>query len=393
MVSTTGTAVGDFTAISPVIVTPADAAWHEYTYNLNGYAGQQVYVAIQCTSDDQFGFAVDDFKIVTAPLATSAPDCAPLSAPANGATNVPYLSQSLSWQAPTSGGAVDSYDVYLDKNPNPTTLVASVSSTSYTASNLDAGSTYYWKVVPKNTIGSASGCSVYSFTTATASYCTAGATSSSFEKISNVTFAGINNNSTATTGYENFTSVSTSVAPGQTYAFSASFTGTSFSSDQVIVWIDLNNDKDFNDEGEQVLTTPTKVSPWTGNITIPANASLGETRMRVRMHDSSIGGNTTPCGTSTYGQVEDYTIAVTLGVSDNAKKALRVYPNPVVDVLNIEGEKLSSVAVYDLSGKAVSTHTLKAVKNQINLSKLTPGAYVVKVETEAGSETVKVIKK
>ena len=32
-------------------------------------------------------------------------------------------------------------------------------------------------------------------------------------------------------------------------------------------------------------------------------------------------------------------------------------------------------------------------KNQINLSKLTPGAYVVKVETEAGSETVKVIKK
>ena len=393
LVSTTGTAVGDFTAISPVIVTPADAAWHEYTYNLNGYAGQQVYVAIQCTSDDQFGFAVDDFKIVTAPLATSAPDCATLSAPANGATNVPYLSQSLSWQAPTSGGAVDSYDVYLDKNPNPTTLVASVSSTSYTASNLDAGSTYYWKVVPKNTIGSASGCSVYSFTTATASYCTAGATSSSFEKISNVTFAGINNNSTATTGYENFTSVSTSVAPGQTYAFSASFTGTSFSSDQVIVWIDLNNDKDFNDEGEQVLTTPTKVSPWTGNITIPANASLGETRMRVRMHDSSIGGNTTPCGTSTYGQVEDYTIAVTLGVSDNAKKALRVYPNPVVDVLNIEGEKLSSVAVYDLSGKAVSTHTLKAVKNQINLSKLTPGAYVVKVETEAGSETVKVIKK
>ena len=123
LVSTTGTAVGDFTAISPVIVTPADAAWHEYTYNLNGYAGQQVYVAIQCTSDDQFGFAVDDFKIVTAPLATSAPDCAPLSAPANGATNVPYLSQSLSWQAPTSGGAVDSYDVYLDKNPNPTTLV------------------------------------------------------------------------------------------------------------------------------------------------------------------------------------------------------------------------------------------------------------------------------
>ena len=73
LVSTTGTAVANFTAISPVITTPADVTWHEYTYSLNAYSGQQIYVAIQCTSDDQFGFAVDDFQ-VTAMVTASAQD-------------------------------------------------------------------------------------------------------------------------------------------------------------------------------------------------------------------------------------------------------------------------------------------------------------------------------
>ncbi|NBY24669.1 MAG: T9SS C-terminal target domain-containing protein [Chitinophagaceae bacterium] len=32
--------------------------------------------------------------------------------------------------------------------------------------------------------------------------------------------------------------------------------------------------------------------------------------MRVRMHDASLGANATPCGNSTYGQVEDYTVNI-----------------------------------------------------------------------------------
>ena len=394
LVSTTGTAVADFTAISSVTVTPSDAAWHEYSFNLDAYAGQQIHVAIQCTSDDQFGFAVDDFQIVTNPLPAAAPDCATLNSPTNGAVDVPYVSQTLSWTAPTAGDSVGSYDVYFDKNPNPTTLVLNTTDTSYTASNLDAMSTYYWKVVPKNNIGSATGCAVFSFTTAAPTYCTAGATSTSFEKISNVTFAGINNNSTSTAGYEDFTAVTGNVTAGSTYTFTANFTGSSYNSDQLLVWIDLNNDKDFDDVGEQLLDVSGK-APWTGTITIPANATPGVTRMRVRMHDSSIAGNITPCGTSTYGQVEDYSIDIgSLAVSNVNKSQVKVYPNPVVDVLNIEADsKVSSVQVFDLTGKVVSSHALNAVKNQVNLSKLTPGVYVVNIQTEKGIQSVKIVKK
>ncbi|MEN4762105.1 choice-of-anchor J domain-containing protein [Chryseobacterium sp. C39-AII1] len=64
-VSTTNTNVSSFTAISATPVSsPADAQWHQYTYNLNAYAGQNIYIAIRCTSQDQFGFAIDDFKVV-----------------------------------------------------------------------------------------------------------------------------------------------------------------------------------------------------------------------------------------------------------------------------------------------------------------------------------------
>lgn len=73
LVSTTNTATASFTVISPnPVTTPSDATWHEYTYNLDAYSGQNIYIAIQCVSQDQFGFAVDDFKVTTTgTLATS----------------------------------------------------------------------------------------------------------------------------------------------------------------------------------------------------------------------------------------------------------------------------------------------------------------------------------
>ncbi|WP_125203243.1 GEVED domain-containing protein [Chryseobacterium sp. SC28] len=393
-VSTTGTAVSDFTAISAVTTTPDDLTWHEYTYNLNAYAGQQIHLAIQCTSEDQFGFAVDDFKVVSASLPTEAPGCSTLTSPADGATNLAYTSQTLTWTAPTTGTA-DSYDVYLDKNSTPTTLVGNVTGTSYTATNLDGSSTYYWTVIPKNTVGAATGCSVFSFTTMAPVYCTAGATSTSWEKISNVTFADINNNSSATAGYEDFTSVVGNVTAGSTYPFSASFTGTSYASDQVLVWIDFNNDKDFNDFGEEVLVTPKKTSPWTGSITIPATATIGQTRMRVRLHDSAYTPNTTPCGTSSYGQVEDYTLNIgALGVSDVTKNGIKAYPNPVKDIFNIETQgKIKSVKVYDVTGKQILTKEINAAQSQIDFSRFSSGVYIVNTAMEDGTTTsTKVIK-
>lgn len=66
LVSTTNTNASSFTLVSAnPVSSPADATWHQYTYNLDAYAGQNIHIAIQCVSQDQFGLAVDDFKVTT----------------------------------------------------------------------------------------------------------------------------------------------------------------------------------------------------------------------------------------------------------------------------------------------------------------------------------------
>jgi hypothetical protein len=145
-----------------------------------------------------------------------------------------------------------------------------------------------------------------------ACYCPAGATSTSYEKISNVMFNTINKTSSGTAGYEDFTATSTSVQMGSSYTVSCTISNA-YTSDEVIVWIDYNQDKDFTDPGEEVFNSPTGVGPFSGTTAIPCTALTGNTRMRVRLHDATANGsNTTSCGNSSYGQVEDYTVNILL---------------------------------------------------------------------------------
>ena len=62
-VSTTGTTPSDFTFLTGSGYVQAPTAWTQYTYNLDAYAGQQVYLAINCVSDDSFILMVDDIFI------------------------------------------------------------------------------------------------------------------------------------------------------------------------------------------------------------------------------------------------------------------------------------------------------------------------------------------
>lgn len=73
-VSTTDTAPGSFTVISdnPISILSGDITWHEFSFTLpSEYDGESVYVGIHCTSQDQFGFMVDDFEVSAQSMATS----------------------------------------------------------------------------------------------------------------------------------------------------------------------------------------------------------------------------------------------------------------------------------------------------------------------------------
>ncbi len=126
------------------------------------------------------------------------------------------------------------------------------------------------------------------------------------EYISNVTFGSINNSS-GWTGYSDYTAQSTDISVGDSYPITIAI-GTPYSGDQGAVWIDWNQDEDFEDAGENIpLTVNSGVGPYTGNIVPPMGALPGSTRMRVRITYSQ---TPEPCGETNYGEAEDYTVNV-----------------------------------------------------------------------------------
>lgn len=82
------------------------------------------------------------------------------------------------------------------------------------------------------------------------------------------------------------------------------------------IWVDWNQDLDFNDAGEYCYNSGTaagQFGSFTGNVNVPASALLGNTRMRVRCAYATV--PTSPCGTEPtsfleYGEVEDYPVTV-----------------------------------------------------------------------------------
>lgn len=105
--------------------------------------------------------SVDNINLSSA--ANIAPECvASPTAPADLATNIP-TTQVLSWPSvPYATG----YDVYLGTSNPATTLVSSnQTGTTYTPASLSMSTTYYWRVVPRNCTGTATGCATWSFST------------------------------------------------------------------------------------------------------------------------------------------------------------------------------------------------------------------------------------
>ncbi|WP_379963313.1 S8/S53 family peptidase [Epilithonimonas sp. UC225_85] len=67
-----------------------------------------------------------------------------------------------------------------------------------------------------------------------------------------------------------------------------------------------------------------------------------------------------------------------LGVNDVTKAQINIYPNPAKDILNISSDKpIKSVEIYDVLGRLIKTET----NNNVNVSKLTKGNYIIKIKT------------
>ncbi|NEN23940.1 T9SS type A sorting domain-containing protein [Cryomorpha ignava] len=72
---------------------------------------------------------------------------------------------------------------------------------------------------------------------------------------------------------------------------------------------------------------------------------------------------------------------------------IAVYPNPVYDTLYFtisDSNDFANIEIFDAAGRLVQTHSRK--REQIDLSALAKGSYVVKIKTETGAQTFNVMK-
>lgn len=125
--------------------------------------------------------------------------------------------------------------------------------------------------------------------------------------IANFRFAGINTSaegSTIRNGYFDWTCrYQSELYPGFTYPVSF-LTGTQ--NQDTRIWIDLNNDGDFLDAGEEVYTSLNARNP-SGFIITPNQVLLNE-RLRMRVISDFATSAFTSCGNITNGVIQDFTV-------------------------------------------------------------------------------------
>jgi len=78
-------------------------------------------------------------------------------------------------------------------------------------------------------------------------------------------------------------------------------------------------------------------------------------------------------------------ISNALGISEARLLKFEMFPNPATDVVNIQlptGTSEAEVGVFDYTGRKVSAKTVTLTDNQLNVSNLATGMYIIRVSAE-----------
>lgn len=90
------------------------------------------------------------------------------------------------------------------------------------------------------------------------------------------------------------------------------------------------------------------------------------------------------------------TVEEALSVEESIAQGFKMYPNPVQNTLFIESENsIQSVTIYDMNGRLLNkvVFTGNALKENIDMKHLSQGIYFVKIKSDKGEVTAKILKK
>lgn len=132
---------------------------------------------------------------------------------------------------------------------------------------------------------------------------------------------------------------------------------------------------------------------------IGCNDDAGEENLSIITNVAVVVGQTYYVRVSGYDSDNEGTFCLevttneTLSAEDFTKNTLKAYPNPVKNILNLSNTTtITDVAIFNLVGQQVMAKTVNANQDQVDMSSLSAGAYLVKVTAENAVQTIKVIK-
>ena len=223
------------------------------------------------------------------------------------------------------------------------------------------------------------------------------------DEISNVQLGTINNSSSCTsTGYSDFTNISTDLQAGNTYNMSIS---VEESNEHFTAWIDFNGNNLF-ENSEKIVNdyefTGSGTITHTFQINIPSDTYNGEHLMRLRTQWS--GTIPDACTDVQYGETEDYKVNILGGVDDidvfegNQIILQTLENNHFLVTLNSPNyHKNVTLTVYTVSGKQIVYHNLKNRTGKyvydLNMQYVAKGVYLLRIGNDEGGKIKRIIVK
>lgn len=324
------------------------------------------------------------------------PDTQAPTVPTNlTSSNVKATTATLKWGASTDNEKVEGYIIYnnnqeiIRTNELTIDLYGLVPNTDYsfTVKAYDDA----------NNLSTAS--NIVNFKTAASlQYCPAKAQNGTEENIGRVKLNTLDNSSTSTAGYENFSNLFTELKSGQTYELSIypRFPLGGSSAETYGAYIDWDNDGSFTGSNEMLGGSglPLFDNPFKITFTVPSNAIKNQ-NLRMRLVLQYAGFGTDPCRTFDYGQVEDYSVKVVSNLATNEANISKtsIYPNPTKDVINIQSEKSANYDQFEIvnaAGQIIKTGKLSG--SNIDVKALPIGQYILKLSGKEASSVHKFIK-
>ncbi len=362
------------------------------------------------------------------PTNINPPECSSPVNPQAGATNVP-VSSNLSWQA--ASGATG-YILYFGTNNPPFNIVNGAdlgNVTNYTPSQaMNYNTMYYWKVIPYNADGQATGCPTWSFKTQNNPYITV-PYQESFENgfgqwiqasDDNFNWTRINGDTptqktSPTKAYNGswyiYTEASSPRVPGNEASLEATFNFTGITLPEISLWyhmygnqmgsmhVDVYNGSwtynVWSIAGQQqssekaayknaivnlssFANQPCVKIRMTGTIGSGERSDLSIDMVKVRQH-----GTNAPEGPLPVISDENMKIELSQPVITN-ETGIEIFAfNRLINVRNVDGNNIKgTVSIYNLMGQLLQATEIDGADSFRLNAGLKPGIYIVRLTTE-----------